>query len=306
MKDFNDKTNLKYVFILAGKKLDKYLILIYQVNDALFEAYKIKIYSNNVVMKKLMNKIDTKNFIHNLDPKYHQLHVSDYINKYTYEEVIHVDLLNYRYNLKEFDGISINNVTYKYNENYNILVAENGKTIIKNYDKLKFIYCNLSLNGNGYYQTMIKRKLHKVSALVYETYNGKIDQTLVIDHIDNNPKNNHYTNLQQITIRKNSSKDKSNIFTGASFRKDRNVWISTISISVDSITYILRLGSFKTAEEAHIKYEATLPYVEQLKTYIKSNHNNGKNKLSTTLIKNELIKLQKVKSFDKFTYENNT
>ena len=50
------------------------------------------------------------------------------------------------------------------------------------------------------------RSPRKVHRLVYKTYIGNLIDGLVIDHIDDNILNNHYTNLQQITPTENSLK----------------------------------------------------------------------------------------------------
>lgn len=49
-------------------------------------------------------------------------------------------------------------------------------------------------------------KLNYIHRLVYENYVGEIPEGKTIDHIDNNPFNNHYTNLQLMTQSENSSK----------------------------------------------------------------------------------------------------
>lgn len=51
-----------------------------------------------------------------------------------------------------------------------------------------------------------KGVLHYIHRLVYETYVGEVPKGKTIDHIDNNPFNNHYTNLQIMTQSDNSSK----------------------------------------------------------------------------------------------------
>lgn len=51
-----------------------------------------------------------------------------------------------------------------------------------------------------------KGVLHYIHRLVYETHVGDIPEGKTIDHIDNNPFNNHYSNLQIMTFSENSSK----------------------------------------------------------------------------------------------------
>lgn len=54
-------------------------------------------------------------------------------------------------------------------------------------------------NNNKSYTKIIHR-------LVYETWIGKLNENLEINHIDGNKENNHYTNLEQITHQQNCIK----------------------------------------------------------------------------------------------------
>ena len=72
--------------------------------------------------------------------------------------------------------------------------------------------CN---SGNGYYIVQLfkdkKPKCQRVHQLVFESFTKIKSNTLyVIDHIDNNKINNNLNNLQIVTNRFNSSKDKIN------------------------------------------------------------------------------------------------
>jgi len=51
-----------------------------------------------------------------------------------------------------------------------------------------------------------KGKLYYIHRLVYEAYHGNISDNMTIDHIDGNSTNNHYNNLQQLTLNENASK----------------------------------------------------------------------------------------------------
>ena len=46
-------------------------------------------------------------------------------------------------------------------------------------------------------------KKYLIHRLVYEAWIGPLDNELVIEHLDNNPANNHYTNLKQSTQKEN-------------------------------------------------------------------------------------------------------
>ena len=67
------------------------------------------------------------------------------------------------------------------------------------------------------------RAPRKVHRLVYLTYIGNLLDGKVIDHIDNDKNNNHYTNLRQITPSENSLKS----FTSGK-NKSKVVWTKSI------------------------------------------------------------------------------
>jgi hypothetical protein len=82
----------------------------------------------------------------------------------------------------------------------------------------------------------------------------------IVDHIDNNPFNNNVNNLQIITNRENCSKDRKNKtskYTGVSFVKDRNKWVSQIYVNGKS----KHLGRYNTELEAHEAYKNELKIV---------------------------------------------
>jgi hypothetical protein len=117
--------------------------------------------------------------------------------------------------------------------------------------------------GNQYYAVTLcnnkDRKQIKVSVLVAmaflnHTPNGYVGFT--VDHIDNNPLNNNVDNLQVITKRENSSKDRKGIskYTGVTFNKKSNKWRSQIWINGKNKT----LGSFDDELEAHRAYQKEL------------------------------------------------
>lgn len=118
---------------------------------------------------------------------------------------------------------------------------------------------SLSVNNRGYFQITLRNGLgkktfmvHKLVAIVFlnHTPNGRID---IVDHIDNNPLNNRADNLQVVTQRINTSKDKNGTskYTGVSKKKDRNLWVAQISIKDKKY----HIGYFKTELEAHEAYK---------------------------------------------------
>lgn len=82
--------------------------------------------------------------------------------------------------------------------------ATTGKTIAQQHNSKGYAYVNLYDKGVGYKPT--------VHQLVMFNYNGTIENYgaypggMVIDHIDNNRSNNHYSNLQYLTHEENSAK----------------------------------------------------------------------------------------------------
>jgi len=117
--------------------------------------------------------------------------------------------------------------------------------------------------GSQYYAVTLcnnkDRKQIKVSVLVAMAFLNHIPNGYVgftVDHIDNNPLNNNVNNLQVITKRENSSKDRKGIskYTGVTFNKKSNKWRSQIWIDGKNKT----LGSFDDELEAHRAYQKEL------------------------------------------------
>ena len=117
--------------------------------------------------------------------------------------------------------------------------------------------------GNQYYAVTLcnnkDRKQIKISVLVAMAFLNHIPNGYVgftVDHIDNNPLNNNVNNLQVITKRENSSKDRKGIskYTGVTFNKKTNKWRSQIWINGQNKT----LGSFDDELEAHRAYQKEL------------------------------------------------
>jgi len=96
-------------------------------------------------------------------------------------------------------------------------------------------------DGNKYHMVSLcihnKKKRTYVHSLVFYAFNGfypRIGSKMVIDHKDNNSLNNNIENLQLITQRENSYKDRtgcSSKYPGVCYRKERNAWQSSISIN---------------------------------------------------------------------------
>jgi len=92
----------------------------------------------------------------------------------------------------------------------------------------------LHKSGSGYlFANLAKDSKHickEVHRLVMNEFVGPRFNDLVVDHIDNNKLNNHVSNLQYVTHRFNSSKDKSGSskYTGVYWNKDMSKWHARI------------------------------------------------------------------------------
>jgi hypothetical protein len=121
------------------------------------------------------------------------------------------------------------------------------------------------VNGSGYYTVVLckgkrkTKKVHKLVAMAFLNHNPD-GYKLVVDHKDNDKLNNILSNLQLISQRENSSKDKKGTskHTGVSWDKERNKWKSSISINGK----LKNLGRFNCELAAHHAYEKKLDEIK--------------------------------------------
>lgn len=105
-----------------------------------------------------------------------------------------------------------------------------------------------------------KGKVRRVHQLVAEAFLGhKPDGThkICVDHINNIKTDNRLENLQLISHRENSSKDKVNKtskYTGVCWVKSKNKWKAAIYLNNEWI----HIGHFFTEIEAHNAYQEKL------------------------------------------------
>ena len=113
---------------------------------------------------------------------------------------------------------------------------------------------SVALHKNG------KQKSFRVHQLIAISFlNHKPDGTfkIVVDHIDNDQSNNNLDNLQLITNRENTSKDKKNKsskYTGVTWDKANNKWLAQIKINGRSKF----LGRFVNELDAYNAYKNKL------------------------------------------------
>lgn len=115
--------------------------------------------------------------------------------------------------------------------------------------------------GNG-----VNEKDYKTYQLVAMAFLGHIPcgYKIIIDHKDNNPLNNHYSNLRLTNPRDNASKDRKGYtskYVGVSWDKEKCKWRSVIFIK-DKLVY---LGRFSNEEDARDVYNKKLKELENVK-----------------------------------------
>lgn len=121
-------------------------------------------------------------------------------------------------------------------------------------------YNRITISKNGKIKSFMVHHLVSMS-FFNDKRNG---YKLVVDHIWNNPLDNRLLNLQLITQRENTSKDKRNnnyssSLTGVSWCKQTEKWKSSIRLNGVNKT----LGRFLTEQEASEAYQKALQLYNQ-------------------------------------------
>jgi hypothetical protein len=115
-------------------------------------------------------------------------------------------------------------------------------------------YFIISLYKNFTKKTFL---IHKLVAMAFLNHKNFKDTKLVIDHINNIKNDNRLENLQLITTRFNSSKDKKGYtskYVGVSWDKQKNKWRSSIDINGKK----KHIGLFKCELKAAFMYKEIL------------------------------------------------
>lgn len=135
----------------------------------------------------------------------------------------------------------------RYISNGKSMFLKKGQNISKCVNNYGYLRVGLQKNGIQKHYTV-----HVLVASVFLRYiiNGKND--IVVDHINNDKKDNRVVNLQLLTNRENLSKTKrgSSKYTGVHLHKSSKKWHSNIYVDGNRIY----LGSFNTEIEAYNKY----------------------------------------------------
>jgi len=133
----------------------------------------------------------------------------------------------------------------------NITYVTKDRILKQSVDSVGYPYVNLSD-----YKKQKTFRVHQLVAVAFLNHTPDKHKGLVIDHIDGNKLNNMTTNLQLITNKKNTSKDRKNKtskYTGVSLHKQSNKWLAQFKEN-GRVKY---LGIFKTEEEARDAYNTS-------------------------------------------------
>ena len=110
----------------------------------------------------------------------------------------------------------------------------------------------------GYVLVYLKetKKNHFVHRLVAKQFLKDFDNAKMVNHIDFNKSNNHYSNLEMVTNRENQchlvkSKNK---FIGVCFNKNKKKWQSHIMIN-GKLKYIGMYNDQEEAYQARVNFE---------------------------------------------------
>jgi hypothetical protein len=152
--------------------------------------------------------------------------------------------------IPKFKNYQVSNLGNVRSLNYNR--TKKIKNLKLKINKRGRIAVNLSQNGIRYDNF----KVYQLVAMAFLNHKP-CGHKVVVDHIDNNKKNNKLYNLQLITQRENSSKDKKNKtskYTGVCWNKKQKKWQSAIQIN----NKIKHLGYFVDELEASKIYKKEL------------------------------------------------
>tara|TARA_R110000737_G_C14273842_1_gene430990 strand:- start:4 stop:489 length:486 start_codon:yes stop_codon:yes gene_type:complete len=125
------------------------------------------------------------------------------------------------------------------------------KILKSNVDSTGYLCLNLCKN-----KKQIKVHIHRLLAINFLNHTP-CGMKLVVDHINNIKTDNRLENLQIITHRENSSKDRVGMYsklTGVRWYKNSNKWASVIGVSGKK----KHLGMFNTELEASNAYQLAL------------------------------------------------
>jgi hypothetical protein len=140
--------------------------------------------------------------------------------------------------------------------NLGVIMNTNGKVLKQ------------SISTDGYYVLGLckfgKRTNFRVHVLMAINFLSHIPtKNIVVDHKDNNPLNNHLSNLQVITTRENTSKDRfrkkyTSKYLGVYWHKHAKKWCASFGVGKKTIN----LGYYHNEIDAHNAYLDKLKEIE--------------------------------------------
>lgn len=141
--------------------------------------------------------------------------------------------------------------------NYGVVMNTNGRILKQSKSSDGYLVLGLCKFG--------KVKTFRVHVLMAVNFLNHVPNTnnMVVDHIDNNPLNNHLSNLQIITTRENTSKDRfrknyTSKYLGVYWSKQAKKWHASIGLGKKTI----HIGYFHNELDAHNAYLNKLKEIE--------------------------------------------
>lgn len=121
-------------------------------------------------------------------------------------------------------------------------------------------YLSIGLNKNRIAKTF---RVHQLIAMAFLNHKPNGKRKIVVDHINNIRNDNRVTNLQLITQRENTSKDKkigTSKYVGVHWCKRNKRFMSIIRINGKK----KYLGSFNFEYDAHLAYQKELSIIKSI------------------------------------------
>jgi hypothetical protein len=134
----------------------------------------------------------------------------------------------------------------------NITYVTKDKLLKQSVDSVGYAYVNLSD-----YKKQKTFRVHQLVAIAFLSHVPDRHKGLVIDHIDGNKLNNNLSNLQLLSNRENTSKDRKNKTSkhiGVYWHKECSKYASQIKINKK----VKHLGLFDNEDDAYIAYQNVL------------------------------------------------
>jgi hypothetical protein len=152
---------------------------------------------------------------------------------------------------------------YQINRNQQVKSLKFGKERILKRSLNGSGYLGLDLSKGGVSKSFFIHQIMAITFLKHDIDNKK----LVVDHINNNKLDNRLNNLQIITPRKNTTKDRkmgSSKYLGVHWVKTNNRWRSMIRIGQGINRRRTFLGYFRSEKVAAAVYQHAVEQHEQI------------------------------------------